>query len=93
MQIRVQSDKTTVRVLFSHEMERGQRRDAAGRPIAARFIQSTRAMQKGRVVLSAQWGPAVSRNPFLQFGFNGGKPGDKLALSWIYIRSDEVAIG
>jgi sulfur-oxidizing protein SoxZ len=47
-------------------------------------------------VLSAQWGPAVSKNPFLQFTFAGGKPGDKIQVSWVDskgdTRSDETTI-
>lgn len=98
MRIRAQAQggKTQVRALLSHEMESGQRRDAAGKTIAAWFIQSLTALHEGRVVLSAQWGPAVSKNPFLQFSFQGGKPGDKLQLRWVdnrgEQRSDEVAI-
>lgn len=98
MRIRAQAQggKTQVRALLSHEMESGQRRDAAGKSIPAWFIQSLTAVHEGRVVLSAQWGPAVSKNPFLQFSFLGGKPGDKLQLRWVdnrgEQRSDEVAI-
>lgn len=98
MRIRAQAQggKTQVRALLSHEMESGQRRDAAGKTIPAWFIQSLTALHEGRVVLSAQWGPAVSKNPFLQFSFQGGKPGDKLQLRWVdnrgEQRSDEALI-
>jgi sulfur-oxidizing protein SoxZ len=34
-------------------------------------------------VLSADWGPAVSKNPYLQFKFNGGKKGDELVVTWV----------
>lgn len=92
----LQGDKTTVRVLFSHEMESGQRRDAASKLIPAWFIQSVAVMHEGRLVLSAQWGPAVSKNPLLQCSFNGGKPGDKVLVRWVdnrgVQRSDEAAI-
>jgi len=36
----------------------------------------------GKTVLSAQWGPAVSKNPFLSFRFSGAKPGDKVVITW-----------
>ena len=78
----VQGDKTTVRVLVSHEMESGQRRDAAGKIVPAWFIQSISATWNGTVVMSAQWGPAVSKNPFVQFSFKGGKAGEKVAVTW-----------
>ena len=54
-----------VKVLMSHEMETGQRKDAAGKTIPAWFIQTVTATQNGKAVLSAQWGPAVSKNPYL----------------------------
>jgi sulfur-oxidizing protein SoxZ len=84
MRIRAQAagDKTTVRVLMSHEMETGQRKDSAGKTIPAWFIQEVSATHNGKPVLSAQWGPAVSKNPFLSFKFSGGKPGDKVVITW-----------
>lgn len=85
----VQGDKTTVRVLMAHEMESGQRRDAAGKPIPAWFIQEVTAQHNGKTVLTAQWGPAVSKNPYLQFSFKGGKAGDKISVSWVDNRGDK----
>ncbi|RLA36769.1 MAG: thiosulfate oxidation carrier complex protein SoxZ, partial [Gammaproteobacteria bacterium] len=35
------------------------------------------------VVMTAQWGPAVSKNPYLAFKFKGAKPGDTVKLSWV----------
>lgn len=84
MRIRAQAagDKVTVRVLMSHEMETGQRRDAAGRLVPAWFISDVTASHNGKVVLTAEWGPAVSKNPFMQFVVKGGKAGDKITVNW-----------
>ena len=84
MRIRAQAqgDKTTVRVLVSHEMESGQRKDAAGKTVPAWFIQNITATHNGKTVMSAQWGPAVSKNPFIQFAFKGAKAGDKIGVTW-----------
>ncbi len=84
MRIRAQAagDKATVRVLMSHEMETGQRKDAAGKVIPAWFISEVSATHNGRPVLSAQWGPSVAKNPFLQFNVKGAKAGDKVAVTW-----------
>ena len=84
-----QGDKTTVRVLVGHEMESGQRKDAAGKIVPAWFIQEISASWNGRTVMSAQWGTAVSKNPFMQFSFKGGKAGDKVVVSWIDNRGDK----
>jgi sulfur-oxidizing protein SoxZ len=84
MRIRAQlaGDKATVRVLMSHEMETGQRKDAAGKLIPAWHIQEVSALLNGKPVLTAQWGPSVSKNPFLQFSVKGAKVGDKVAVTW-----------
>ncbi|KQV59586.1 thiosulfate oxidation carrier complex protein SoxZ [Pelomonas sp. Root1217] len=84
MRIRAQSagEKTTVRVLMSHEMETGLRKDAAGKTIPAWFIQEVSAQLNGKPVLTAEWGPSVSKNPFLQFVVKGAKAGDKIAITW-----------
>lgn len=84
MRIRAQAagGKATVRVLMSHEMESGQRKDASGKLVPAWFIQEVTATLNGKQVLSAEWGPAVSKNPFMQFAVKGAKAGDKVAVTW-----------
>ena len=91
MRIRAQAqgDKTTVRVLVSHEMESGQRRDASGKTVPAWFIQNITATHNGKTVMSAQWGPAVSKNPFMQFVFTGAKAGEKVIVSWTDSKGDK----
>lgn len=92
----VKDGKVDVRVLMSHEMETGQRKDAKGVLVPALHIQNVTATHNGRTVLSAQWGPSISKNPFLNFRFAGGKPGDKVSITWTDNkgdkRTDEVAI-
>jgi len=91
MRIRAQAagDKTTVRVLMSHEMETGQRKDSAGKLIPAWFIQQVTAAHNGKTVLTAEWGPSISKNPFLQFVVKGAKAGDKITLSWVDNKGDK----
>lgn len=91
-----QSDGVEVRVLMSHEMENGQRRDSSGNLVPAHFIQTVNVTHAGKTVLSAEWGPAVAKNPFLQFKFRGGKKGDEIVVTWIdnkgQTRSDKATI-
>ena len=91
MRIRAQAqgDKAVVRVLMAHEMETGQRKDAQGKTVPAWFIQQVSATWNGKTVLSAQWGPAVSKNPFLSFRFKGGVKGDKVQVTWIDSKGDK----
>lgn len=85
---RVVGDSTEVKVLMSHEMETGQRKDAQGQIIPAWFIQNVTVTWNEKTVLSAQWGTAVSKNPFLSFRFKGGARGDKITVTWIDSRGD-----
>jgi sulfur-oxidizing protein SoxZ len=78
----VQGNGAVVRVLMSHEMETGQRKDTAGKTIPAWHITDVTASLNGKPVLTAEWGPAVAKNPFLQFTIKGAKAGDKVAISW-----------
>jgi sulfur-oxidizing protein SoxZ len=91
MRIRAQvsGDKATVRVLMSHEMETGQRKDSAGKTIPAWFIQEVTAMHNGKPVMRAEWGPSVSKNPFLQFSVKGAKAGDKITINWVDNKGDK----
>lgn len=75
-------DITEVKVLMSHEMETGQRKDAKGQVIPAWFIQNVSATWNDKTVLSAQWGTAVAKNPFLSFRFKGGAKGDRIMITW-----------
>jgi 23S rRNA (adenine-N6)-dimethyltransferase len=64
------------------------------------IVQLGFALKRAAVVpttqLAAEWGPAVAKNPFLSFRFAGGKPGDKVVITWTDNhgdkRSDEATI-
>jgi sulfur-oxidizing protein SoxZ len=92
----VKDDVTEVRVLMSHPMETGQRKDASGNPIPAHHITELTAKHNDKVVLTAQFGPSVSTNPYLAFKFKGGAKGDKVVVSWVdnkgESRTDEVQV-
>ena len=98
MRIRAQAagGNATVRVLMSHEMETGQRRDGAGKIIPAWHITEVSATHNGKPVLSAEWGTGVAKNPFLQFTVRGAKVGDKIGITWKDnhgdTRSDEATV-
>lgn len=73
----------TVKALMSHPMETGLRKNKkTGKMIPENFIQEVTAEHNGKNVLTAYWGPAISKNPYLSFKFNGGNSGDSLKLSW-----------
>ena len=92
-----QGDEVDVRVLMSHEMETGQRKDSSGKLVPAHFISNVTVTHAGKTVLAAEWGPAVAKNPYLQFKFKGGKKGDEITVTWVdnkgETRTDKAIIG
>lgn len=79
---------TEVRVLMSHPMETGQRKDASGATIPAHYIKDLEATHNGKLVLKSQFSGSVSQNPFLSFKFKGGAKGDKVAVKWVDTKGD-----
>ena len=85
----VQGNDAVVRVLMSHEMETGLRKDADGKLVPAWHITQVTAALNGKTVLSAQWGTAISKNPFTQFTIKNSKSGDRITISWVDNRGDK----
>ena len=77
-----------VKILMKHDMESGQRKDAAGKVIPAWFISALNVKAQGKDVFNAQFGPAVSKDPFLNFKYKGAK-GDKLVVNWVDTKGDK----
>jgi sulfur-oxidizing protein SoxZ len=92
MRIRTQATangKTIVRVLMSHDMESGQRKDAAGQVVPAWHIRAVVAALNGTPVLTMHWGPAISKNPLLQFNLKSAKAGDRITITWVDTKGDQ----
>lgn len=56
-----------VKLLISHPMESGQRRDSMNLPIPRDIIKSFVCTYDGEEVLSVDLFPAIAANPFLSF--------------------------
>lgn len=91
MKIRAQvkGDFAEIRVLMSHPMETGQRKDSAGAVIPAHFIQSIAIDVNGKRVIQGQTGTSVSRNPVFAFKVKGAKAGDKVTVNWTDNKGDK----
>ena len=80
----LKGDTVTVKSLITHVMETGLRKDKkTGDKIPAHYIQEVSCKHNGKEVVLAQWGPAVSKNPYLSYQFTGGKQGDDVSISWV----------
>ncbi len=81
---KAKGDVTTVKTLISHPMESGLRKDSkTGEKIPAHHITEVTAEHKGNVVMTANWGGAISKNPYLSFKFKGAASGDMIKISWV----------
>jgi sulfur-oxidizing protein SoxZ len=84
MRAKITDGVTTVKVLISHPMETGLVKDKkTGEKIPAHFIQEVVCKHKDTTVITANWGAAISKNPYLSFNFTGAAAGDMLSLSWV----------
>jgi sulfur-oxidizing protein SoxZ len=77
-----------VKILMKHDMESGQRKDASGKTIPAWFISTINVKANAKDVFNGQFGPAVSKDPFLNFKYKGAK-GDKITVTWIDSKGDK----
>ena len=82
MRAQLKGDMTEVKVLMTHPMETGRRKNDLGEVIPASFIQLVSATINGKQVLEAQWGTGISKNPYLTFHLRGAKVGDVVRVNW-----------
>ena len=83
MRATLASGVTDIRVLMSHPMETGQRKDAQGAIVPMHFIQNLTVKVNGKTVVEGQISQAVSRNPVFSFRVRGGAIGDKVEVAWV----------
>ena len=84
MRANVKDGVTTIKALISHPMDTGLVKDKkTGKVIPAHFIQEVVCKHKDTTVLTANWGAAISKNPYLSFKFKGAAAGDTVSLSWV----------
>lgn len=56
-----------VKTLISHEMESGNRKDKDGRPVPRKIINRFTVRFNGTELMTVDWFPAVSANPYQAF--------------------------
>lgn len=80
---KVKNNVVNVKVLISHIMETGRRKDEAGKLVPGNYITEVSARSKGVSVFHVETGPAISKDPYLAFVFKGGISGDTVSISWV----------
>ncbi len=75
---------TTVKTLISHPMETGLRKDKkTGKLIPTHHVTEVTAEHNGTLVMTANWGSGISKNPYLSFKFKGAAAGETIKISWV----------
>ena len=74
-------DLVEVKALVSHVMETGQRKDASGKTIPRKILNKLVCTVNGKEVFSADFEPAISANPYIQFKFKAVESGP-VVLTW-----------
>jgi len=74
-------DLVEVKALVSHVMETGQRKDASGKTIPRKILNKLVCTVNGKEVFSADFEPAISANPYIQFKFKAEESGP-VVLTW-----------
>jgi sulfur-oxidizing protein SoxZ len=74
-------DIVEVKALVSHIMESGQRKDAQGNTIPRKILNRFTCTVNGKQVFAADFEPAISANPYIQFKFKATESGP-VVLTW-----------
>lgn len=72
-----------IKALMKHPMETGQRKDKAGEIIPAHHITEITIQAAGKTLMTANYGPAVSKNPYISVLVTGPSKGDTLNIAWV----------
>lgn len=88
IRVQMEGDVADIGVRMAHSMETGLRKDASGKIIPAHFIQNFTANLNSKIVLQAQLGTAISRNPYFGFRVKGARIGDKVTITWTDSKGD-----
>ncbi|MDM8567962.1 thiosulfate oxidation carrier complex protein SoxZ [Thiotrichales bacterium HSG1] len=74
---------TEVKAMIPHPMESGLRKDLeTGALVPAHFIKEIECTVEGKVVMSAVWSGAISKNPYWAFRIKGASKGNNLKITW-----------
>lgn len=86
-----------IKAQISHDMETGQRKDAAGNTLPRRIINKFVVTWNGETVTSSDWYPSMSANPFITLYARATESG-KVTLTYhddngeVYSSSSEITV-
>ena len=86
-----------IKTVISHTMESGQRKGSDGQPIPRQIINKFVVTLNGEEVLSADWHPAISANPYMEF-FAAAEESGTMEFAWhddngeVYKTSQDITV-
>ena len=84
LRARLKDGIVTVKALIKHPMETGLRKDkVTGLKVPAYHITEITCHRKDDLLFSSQWGPGVSKDPFISFTLKSIAKGDMLTLAYV----------
>lgn len=73
---------TELKVIIVHPMRTGRSKNDDGQLMPAHFMQLMQVVLNGQVIVDAQTGTGISRNPYFTFYLQGTRVGDVIAVHW-----------
>ena len=70
-----------IKTLISHDMESGQRKDAAGAIVPRKILNKFSAAFNGKIVFAADWHTSISANPYQSFFYRAVESGE-FTFAW-----------
>jgi len=83
LRAKIKDGVARIKSLMPRPMETGVRQSEDGALIPAHYIQTVTCEHNGQVVVQADWGASVSKDPYFSFKVNDAKPGDIIKVSWV----------
>lgn len=80
---KIKGDVAEVKALMPHDMESGLRMNPETNQFyPAHYITDVVVKLNDEVVMTAYWGQAVSKNPYVSFSIKGAVVGDTVKFHW-----------
>jgi sulfur-oxidizing protein SoxY len=71
-----------LKIIIVHPMRTGRSKNDDGQLMPAHFMQLMQVVLNGKVIVDAQTGTGISRNPYFTFYVKEAKVGDVIAVNW-----------
>lgn len=76
------SHVTELKIIIVHPMRTGRSKNEDGQLMPAHFMQLMQVVMNGQVIVDAQTGTAISRNPYFTFYIQDAQIGDVITVNW-----------